>query len=315
MDARLLDDALSVAESISYLNALLIVRNGKLVLEEYFYGFKRNDAHLVRSVSKSFTSALVGIALEKGLIEGVNQHVLDFFPEMDLPGLDYRKRNLTVKHLLTMRAGVEDDHAVYMTIHSSGNWIESTFLLPQLAAPGSGFSYNTFLTHLLSVMITRTSGQSTLDFAVEHLFQPLDISAEKWERDPQSYYFGGSGMYFRPRDMARLGYLYLNNGSIDGEQIVRQAWVEASLCKYSEFSTAWGALEEIGYGYCWWLGKLGDYEIFTALGHGGQYILCIPDLQMIIVTCCDSNVDWDPADAQERRILDLMKNEILTALQ
>jgi CubicO group peptidase (beta-lactamase class C family) len=155
--------------------------------------------------------------------------MLDYFPEYDNSDLDPRKHEITIKHLLTMQAGIDHEHNNYSRLYSTSNWIQSAIEEPLLYNPGERQSYNTFLTHILSGIITKTSGTSTYEFGQEHLFGPLGITIQDWKQSPQGIYFGGNNMFFTTRDMAVLGYLYLNGGEINGVQIIPRDWVEESL--------------------------------------------------------------------------------------
>ena len=314
LDADLLAEATIAANQLSYLNCLLIVKDGVLVLEEYFRGYKPEDAHRVMSVTKSFLSALIGIAIEEELIGDVDEKMLDWLPDYDYTGIDARKRNITIKQLLTMRAGYDNDRDLFYDLYYSGDWIRAIIETPLISSPGGSFGYNSYLSHLNSVILTRAAGESTLHFAKTHLFEPLAIQLHSWERGPSGFFFGGSGMQLTPRDMARFGYLYLKNGSLDGTEIVPADWIENSFRKYSEFTNSWGNLEELGYGYGWWLGKLGSYEVRLAVGHGGQFIILLPALDMLIVTTADPDVDWDQANQHEWAILSMVSESILPAI-
>jgi len=161
---------------------------------------------------------MTGIAIENGIINSINDKMLDFFPEYNHSGLDIRKQDITVKHLLTMQAGIDHDRNNYTRLYGTSNWIQSTIEEPLLDNPGATDSYNTFLTHLISGIITKESGMSTYEFGKEYLFDPLGITIQDWKQSPQGIYFGGNNMFFTTRDMAVLGYLYLNNGEINDVQ-------------------------------------------------------------------------------------------------
>jgi CubicO group peptidase (beta-lactamase class C family) len=241
--------------------------------------------------------------------------MLDFFPEYVYQSIDPRKYDITIRHLLMMRMGIDGDENVYMQVYNSPNWVKTTIELPLLYNPGSRFLYNTYQTHLLSAIITKASGMSTMEFAKRFLFSEMKIECNEWQQDPQGYYFGGNSMDFTPRNMARLGYLYMNNGNMDGKQIVPAEWVEASLTNYTDFvGQNWGDLHNFNYGYLWWLGEIKDHQVFLALGHGGQFILNFPDLNMIVVATADWQLDWSTADQHERAILSIIANYIVTAV-
>jgi CubicO group peptidase (beta-lactamase class C family) len=291
----------SRAEDMTYLRSVLVIKQGHLLSEWYFNDGSRTEAFHIHSASKSFTSALIGIAFREGFLESLDQKLVDFFPEYFTPDMDQRKENITIKHLLTMTAGFDFSEGIeqWTSYANSENWVKHAMELSLLYNPGDVFNYGTVQTNLLSAILTRAAGMSTRDFAEEYLFNPLGISIGHWHQDPQGYYTGGHEMYFVPRDMARLGYLYLNNGSIEGEQIIPSEWVQESLTDYRDADLIWTR----GYGFQWWLQYVSGYYTFSARGLGGQYIFCIPELDMVVVTTAtgslfDFNPDQQPAIEQ-----------------
>jgi len=316
IDNLILASAFDEAATRPTIFSIVVIRNGYLVAEQYYQGYNRNSAFNVRSVSKSYLSALTGICLQKQIIDSLNQKMLSFFPEYVNPELDRRKSEITIKHLLTMKAGVDKDLNIYENIYYSQDWIQTTIELPLLYDPGHAFSYNTFLTHILSGILTKKSGMNTLTCARQYMTDGIGISIDHWEQGPNGIYFGGNSMYFTTRNMAVLGYIYLNNGQLDDRQIVPAEWVKASLQNHLNPSgNAWGDLEKIGYGYLWWLGEIKGHKVFLALGYGGQFVLNFPELNLVIATNSDAYVgSWDQADINERSVLDVVANHILPAV-
>jgi CubicO group peptidase (beta-lactamase class C family) len=298
-----LTNVYSIADNMTYLRSVLAIRHGHLVIEWYFNDGTINNAFHIHSASKSFTSALIGIAIHEGYLESVDQKLVDFFPEYFTPDMDQRKWNITIRHLLTLTAGFNFNETTddLLSYSISENWVKYVIELPLLYTPGEEWHYGTVQTDLLSAILTRAAGMSTRDFAEEYLFDPLEISISHWHRDPQGYYTGGHEMYFVPRDMARFGYLYLNNGTIDGEQIVPSTWVQESLMDYEGGDYYY---QYIGYGYQWWLEKLSGFCTNSARGLGGQFIFCIPELDMVVVTTATGSIfDFDPNQQREIRAL------------
>ena len=244
MNPQVLDSAFIKAKQTGFVDGLLVIRNGHLVAEEYYNGYNEATPHNVMSVSKSFLSAIMGIALQQGYIDSLNEKMLNYFPEYIYTSMDPRKYNITIRHLLTMRMGIrdesDDNYGVYWEFYNSNNWIKKTIEDTLIDSPGSKMHYNTFQTHLLSAIITKATQKSTLDFAKEVLFDPMKIGIDAWEQDPQGYYFGGNSMHFTPREMAMLGSLYLNNGRINGRQIVPADWVKLTLSPRASPSTPRG---------------------------------------------------------------------------
>ncbi len=315
MDSQLITQAFEAMQNVGFVDCILIIRNGFIVGEKYFNGYNKNTVHNVKSVSKSFLSAITGIALRDGHLTSLNLKMLDFFPEYNNQTLDPRKNNITIQHLLMMRMGIDHERNNYEQIYLTENWLKTTIELPLLYDPGTRFSYNTFQTHLLSAIITKASKESTLEFATKNLFRPLNIDVSEWQQCPQGYYFGGNNMYFTPRNMARLGYLYLHGGMLNGEQIIPASWVQVSLTNYTQFiNSDWGELSNVNYGYLWWLGEIKNHEVFLAIGYGGQFVINFPGLNMIVVTTAVSTLGWDTADQHERYILSIVANYIVPAI-
>jgi CubicO group peptidase (beta-lactamase class C family) len=321
MNAQLLDSASTKAETSGFIDGLVVIRNGFLVAETYYNGFDKTRPHNVMSVSKSFLSAITGLALDQGYIDNLNERVLHYYPEYIYPQIDTVKYDITVRHLLTMRMGIRgeaaDGYAEYMRLYNSDNWIKTTIESPLEYPPGERMSYNTFQTHLLSGIVTKATGKSTLEYANDCLFNPIKISVDSWERDPQGYYFGGNSMHFTPQEMAVLGWLYLNNGWLNGVQIVPPAWVELTLSPSTDFThpNEWGAFKNYNYAYLWWLGEIGGYGMFMAYGYGGQLVVVFPDLNLVVVSTARHLVDPDTSNVQEWAIFDIIARYIVPAVE
>jgi CubicO group peptidase (beta-lactamase class C family) len=266
-------------------DAVVVVRHGCIVFEAYpnqTYG--PEDRHILYSVTKSITSALIGIAIEEGFIESVDQKVVDFFPDKTIANLDARKQKMTIEHLLTMSSGFEwegpdDGHHTWGAAVRSGNPVQYILDQPMANEPGVEWYYNGGCSHLLSAILTKTTGYSTLDFAHEYLFKPLGIWSVRWPRDPQGIYYGGQDIWLTPRDMAKFGQLYLNNGIWEGKQVVPAEWVALSAETYFSYSQG-------GYGYQWWTWP--ESGIYYASGAYDQRIYIVPDLDMVVVITADN---------------------------
>ena len=313
LDKSMITAAMSSAEIDGSINSLIIIRNEKIAAEKYFNGRNAKSYQTVRSVSKSFLSAMIGIAIDKGILT-LDKKVIDFFPEFSNSNIDQRYYSMTIENLLTMRSGIKGDEEFYSTFTTSSNWIKTIIESNLDFAPGTRMQYSTAAAHLLSVVLTKTSSTSSLDFAKKFLIEPMGISIIDWSRDPQGYYFGGNEMFFTTRNNAALGLLYMNKGKLNDQQIIPEDWVNKSLLYSGGSSTSWGSLNEVGYGYFWWLGKLAGRKVFFALGHGGQYVLCVPDLNMIVAATSYPNFDWVTADQHERAVLQIISDYILPAV-
>lgn len=265
--------------------SVVVIRHGHLVFEEYpDPDFGPADMQRLYSATKSFTSALIGIAIQKGFIESVEQKVLDFFPEWTFKNLDSRKEELTIENLLTMSCGFEwegpdDDFHTWGDAIHSGDPVRYVLDLPMVSDPGTEWVYNGGCSHILSAILTKTTGLSTLDFARKYLFSPLGITKVKWPRDPQGIYYGGQDLWLRPRDMAKFGQLFLNNGMWEGQQVIPADWVNRSAETFLTHDRG-------GYGYQWW--TLPMSRIYYASGSLGQRIYVIPDLDMVVAFTADN---------------------------
>jgi CubicO group peptidase (beta-lactamase class C family) len=315
IDADTLSAALLELQALPYVESFVLVRNGYLVAEQYALLERKFTHASVASVSKSFTSALVGIALRERFLDSLGQRVFDFFPEYATPGMDPRKRNITIEHLLTMRSGLNDlesnDHSAML--NNTTNWIGQILALPLNADPGSQFNYLSINTHLISGVLTRASGMSTMSIAQQHLLQPLGITVLVWPHDPQGYYFGGSGLSFYPRDLALLGYLYACQGWFNGQQIVPAEWVRISTQPHDDRVRTWGALTNVRYGYHWWTAQWQADSLFLAVGFGGQFVVVVPRLKLVAVVTSNLYCTDAEADVRHFAILDILSRHVLSA--
>jgi CubicO group peptidase (beta-lactamase class C family) len=313
LDQQKIDSAFIKAEELGFVDALLVIRNGKLVAENYYNGYNADKEHQIWSCTKSFMSAIVGIALDIGLIESIDKKIMDYFPEYAYPGMDTRFYDITINHLLTMSMGIDNEENNLIPVVQSNDWIYQTFRLPLLSDPGQKFRYNSLETHLLSAIITKVSGKNARAFANENLTGPMGIEIIEWRSDPKGNSTGGYDIYMKPRDMAVLGYMYLNGGRINNTQIVSEEWIDSSLTRtWTTNGTKWGPLTDYNYGYLWWLGKINGYDMFMAMGMGGQYIINFPDLDLIVVTTTNKDISWD--NGQEIPTLEIVSDYILKAL-
>ena len=279
------------------LYSLLVIRNGHIVLEEHYHGHKPGDLYSVRSVTKSVTSALVGIACHDQYLTGLDQKVADLLPEYIGADADPRKHAMTVQDVLTMQAGLRWDESDEWKLDGSENWVAFTLNRPMATSPGTHFTYNTGLSQVLAAILTKTTQVSMSEFAQARLFQPLGIQTAEWETDPQGLTIGGFGLSLAVEDLAKIGYLYLHNGQWDDQQIVPTAYVRASTTAWS----AGGFPEENSYGYQWWVTQEAGYPAFFAAGYGGQYLYVVPELDTIVVTT--ANYELPPEQTPDRYLI------------
>jgi CubicO group peptidase (beta-lactamase class C family) len=279
--ANRLDEIALEGQALPRLHSLLITQRGQLLLERYFNGVSPDDLANVKSVSKSVLSALVGIAIDRGYLAGVEAPIGPFFTaELAAQG-DHDKARITVQQLLTMQSGLEStSNGHYAAWTAREDWVAGALHAPLETSPGSQMQYSTGNTHLLSALLTRATGMTTLAFAREVLAEPLGFTLAAWPRDPQGVYVGGNDMNLTPRQMLAFGELYLNGGATQGRQIVPSAWVEASLQPHAHSPVG----DDRDYGYGWWICRLAGYVAPHAWGYGGQFIVLVPDLELVVVT-------------------------------
>jgi len=307
--------------------SLLVVKNGYLVFEKYFrYGSPERVA-TIHSVTKSVMSALIGIALEKGYVKSVDQKLIEFFPEYFTAEMDQRKKEISLKHLLTMSTGFQWDDwgSIVWAWINSRDRLKFTIQLPLRDKPGEVFEYNTSASHLLSGILTKTSKTTTLDFANQHLFEPLGISVpdfanqpffkalgisvNQWRQDQQGYYIGGYGLKLTARDLAKIGYLYLNNGYWNGRSIVPETWVKESTWQYIYAFDAYGGPH--GYGYQWWVKQVDDCNSYYAWGRRGQFIVVIPELDLVIVVTSETALPHPLTSIHYHPLFDIVASSVV----
>ena len=294
--ASTFDEALARAGQMDRLRSLLISRNGDIVVEQYFNGMTPYRTANVKSVSKSVMSALIGIAIEQGHIEGLDQPISDFYA--DRLQAEPAKGAITIGNLLSMQAGLETTSFYnYGAWVLSDDWVGFALRQPFRAEPGTRMLYSTGNTHLLSDILTRATGRSTLSFAQETLGQPLGIRVQPWTQAPDGVYFGGNNMEFTPRQMLAIGELYMNGGRADGRQVIPEDWIETSLTPVVRSSRN----TERQYGYGWWMRDMAGLPTAYAWGYGGQFILLVKDLDLVVVTTSSS----EPGDTRRRHIREL----------
>ena len=285
MDSRVLAKALDyVREHATTIHSVIIVRNGRLVLDASFFPYRSNDLHDLASVTKSVTSTLIGIAIQKRTLAGIHQPVPPIFHPEGLAKDDPRKQRLTIENLLTMTSGIAcewmPDETTLEDMQHSADWVRFVLNRPMAAEPGSTFAYCSPGMHLLSGVMSRATGSSALAFARKELFEPLGITGAEWPADPQGNSHGWGDLHLYPRDMAKLGLLWLNGGRWEATQIVPAEWMSAASKVHSR-GTGWA--EGLGYGYGFWVDPEQTPPTFAATGRGGQRIRVIPDKNIVVV--------------------------------
>jgi CubicO group peptidase (beta-lactamase class C family) len=281
------------AAELETIYSLLVVKNGYLIAEDYFNEGSVDQKDRLQSVTKSFTSALVGIALEQGYLSSVDQKMLDFFPEIAGQITDPRKKEITIRQMLQMRAGYpwEETAPALWDGLLSGYYVPLIEEFPLITDPGTDFHYSNLTSNWLGIIVDRATGMNLKAYAEENLFSPLGVEAGEWGTDAEGHNNGCADLHLTARDAAKFGLLYLNDGVYDGKQIVPADWVHDSLQSYSEdinvsggFPKNYGlVISDIGYGYQWWSARAGDHYFDLAWGHGGQFIVLLYEFDMVIV--------------------------------
>jgi CubicO group peptidase (beta-lactamase class C family) len=293
LDPKLVAELYLDAAHMETLYGLLIVKHGHLIAEGYYNGGSVNQEARLQSVTKSFTSALVGIALEQECLSSVDQKMLDFFPELAGRITDPRKEEIAIRHLLQMRAGYpweETDSTLWAGL-LSGHYPPLIEEFQLIADPGTEFNYSNLSSNLLGIILDRACGMDLKSFAEEYLFSPIGAQAGEWGQDAEGHNNGCGDLHTTARDAAKFGLLYLNGGEHDGNQVIPAGWVRESLQSYSDFVWVTHARQnfkgryfrDLGYGYQWWSARVGKHRFDYASGHGGQLIILLHHLDMIIV--------------------------------
>jgi CubicO group peptidase (beta-lactamase class C family) len=290
-----------IREERNEIDSLVVIRHGQLILETYYHGYTRDQPHILNSVTKSFVSALTGIAIHDGFIASDRSKISEWFPE---------KPAIEVQHLLSMTSGIDWPQTASVNasrdMDRSPNWVQFILARPMAAAPGSKSNYSNGDAHLLAAVLQRATGEDVLEFATKRLFQPLGIPQPRWDRDPQGVNIGSATIYMTPRDMVKLGQLYLKEGAWQGQQIVPADWVRKSLERHTGVVISKGIAD---YGYFWWLyPKLGMFE---AWGGAGQRIAVFRDLDLLVAMTANISDDTPVSSfSQEvyRRIVNAAKS-------
>jgi len=310
VNKEIINDMMTAILAGKYPNliSIVLIRNGRLILEEFSYYNNRYWLQEFRSAGKSVTSVLMGIAFDKGFLKGVDVKLLDFFPEFEKEAnWDRRKDEVSLHHVLSMRWGFDQSGPANKTGWYTEDWIEKILKLPLINEPGEKFEYHSAAPALCGPILENVTGMPVTEFAKEYLFGPLQISDYLWHTLSDGNTLTAGGMYMRPRDMAKIGYLVINRGQWHGRQILSEKWIDISTKPYTSD-------DEMGYGYYWWLSKYKGRDktfgtIFAA-GHGGQRVMVVPELDLVAVFT--SKPDDNPKGHQ--RIIKIMEKYLIPSM-
>jgi len=305
MDEEKLEDLVKfINRSGPDVDSVTVIRHGYIVLDEYFGDFKKDQKHYIYSCTKSVVSTLVGIAIEKGYIDGLDMTLSELFPDHTIQNMDDRKEKITLYNLLTMTADFNArDSYLYDWEGLYKMWdaedpLQYVLDLPMSDEPGSRFEYTNGVSHVLSNLVTLKTGVPTDEFAEEHLFNPIGIEDLQWETDRNGVPWGYAEIYLTPHEMAKFGYLFLHEGEWDGEQIVPKDWVKEATKKHTD------ATLKDGYGFQWWIDHRGYY---LGIGYQGQFIVVAPEHDLVAVLTGHSGENYDFA-------IRLIESHIMSAI-
>jgi CubicO group peptidase (beta-lactamase class C family) len=311
--ANELDDAYSSAAQIPNLKSLVVFKDNGILREEYFGVTDTNATYDVRSVTKTVMATLIGIAIDKGYIPSENQ-TIGAYRQYYAGAIDSVKANIKISDLLSMSSGLSGNElgnpAEYDAWFNSPNQISYTLNTPMATLPGKVFNYNSGVAHLTSAILTMATGMSTYQFAKQYLFQPLGIADHPWQTDKQGFYNGAAGLNLTPHDMIKIGQLYLNKGIYNGTQIVSKGWID----KASSFKITSNNAQPFGpsYGYFWWIGNIHGHDYFFANGYGGQFIVVVPEINLVVsATNIWSGIPTATANQQWNSTLNIIMNKII----
>jgi CubicO group peptidase (beta-lactamase class C family) len=292
---ELIEDILN--KKYKNVHSVLLVANGKLILEEYFYEFHHERPHQLRSATKSISSILTGIAIDQGLIRDVTERTYPYLKSYEPPkGWDIKVRDVTIKSILTMTSGYDCDdfrtgQLCEKNMTNSYDWLTYAVNLPMAHEPGTYWAYNSVTPQLIEKIISERSGMSLPEFSNKYLFEPLGITDFQWFLTPKGRAYISGWARMRPRDMAKIGYLALNKGKWKNTQIVSEQWISESTKEHTSPPVhsllAKTPLETCGYGYLWWTKDFSihkeNIQSFFAMGNGGQMIFVFPRLDLVAV--------------------------------
>jgi len=286
------------------IDSVTIARNNKLVLHEQirrstdrfdeWIGNVDYRRHVMHSTSKSFTSALIGIAIDQGMISSPQVPFYSMFNYATYDNWDSRKAAMTLEDALTMRLGIEWDewslpytdprNDLVALENNNLNWVKALLDQPMDSDPGTKFAYNTAATIAIGQALENATGMPMADFANQYLFYPMNITTADWWLTPSGLPNGGSGLFLLPRDMAKFGQLFIDDGIWNGQQLLSPAWIAASVSRHVDLAAT--SLSSKGYGYQWWIDEFMHggqaVEAWITSGYGGQYIFCIPALELVV---------------------------------
>ena len=274
----LLDLVDTLDKTIAEMHGLVLLRHGRVIAEGWWAPYDAREPHMLFSLTKSFTSTAIGLAIAEGRLT-VDDLVLSFFPEKAPKRVSRNLAAMRVRHLLSMSTGHTKDATDRATSQKEGDWVKGFLATPVEHAPGAPFVYNSAASHVLSAIIEKVTGHSVLDYLTPRLFEPLGIQPAYWERDPRGICTGGWGLMLRTEEIARFGQLYLQKGAWNGKRILPEAWVSEATSKQVENGADPRSDWNQGYGYQFWRCRYNNYR---GDGAFGQFCLVFPEMDAVL---------------------------------
>ncbi len=302
-DPGLGDRIISQLPKFPAVTGVCVIRRGVLAFEHYRGGHDADTLVNTRSVTKSITSTIAGIALHRGDLASIDLTLGELIPDRIPPDADPGTAGITLRSVLSMTSGLRwDGNGDWGSLLASEDWIANTLRQPIVAPQGERFVYNTGGSHLIGVVIAAVTGRPLEEYAEEHLFSPLGIRPGDWMRSPQGEVNGGAGLELLPRDCAKLGQLLLQQGRWEDEQLLDPAYAHAATTFQSPGESVTGGSIGVAYGFQWWITNDTGYEAFFALGYGGQYIYVVPSLELAVVVAAGFGEGEQPVLTSHRPI-------------
>ncbi len=285
------------AAGLERLHSLVIAVDGEPVFAQAFRGPGTDKPANIKSLSKTVLSAVVGIAIDRGVFASVDQPIADI---LDVPAnASDRVSEVTIGHLLSMQAGLQRTSGRYYGQWvNSDNWVDYALSRRFVAEPGAEMLYSTGSYHLLSAALTASTGRSTLEITRDWLGEPLGIRVRPWPKDPQGIYFGGNDMRLSPMALLKIGELYRNEGVYGGKQLLSPEWIDQS---WTQRGTS--RYTDDRYGYGWFVTDLGGHRAYYGRGYGGQMLYVFPGLEMTVVMTSDPQPPASPSFMQKQNAL------------
>ena len=312
-----LNDAFNTLANVEGIKSIIVSQNDSILKEQYFNSSGPEVPHDVRSVTKTVTALLMGIAIDKGYIASVEDEIGNYITPI-VGNISSDKSKLKLKHFLTMSSGLE--WYEWGNYNEYNNWWNSSdqinYLLNRDSAytPGSYFNYNSAGSHLLSIIVSQSSGMSTEDFAEQFLFTPLKINFQSWKKDKRGYNNGAAGLSLTPYDMQKIGNLLLHKGFYKNKRIVSENWITEQ-SKY-HISTNNANSFSNGYGYQTWLWEKPTNSWYYAMGYGGQFIIVVPEKKLVVTASCEwQSISSNTADGNWLAIMNTIANSIIPAFR